>query len=47
MSDKKWIIAICPMCGHVVDVTKLTFGTALESDFAKSRLNEWVGRASP
>lgn len=40
----RWIIAICPMCGHVVDVAKLMFGTELDSEFVKSRLNEWVGR---
>jgi len=40
----RWIIAICPMCGHIVDVTRLTFDTELESAFVKSKANEWVNR---
>lgn len=42
MSDKKWIIAICPWCGQTVDIAKLLLDVQLGRDFIKSRLTEWV-----
>ncbi|MFA5375907.1 MAG: hypothetical protein WC455_09210 [Dehalococcoidia bacterium] len=38
----RWIIAICPMCGRVVDVTKLMLWSALECDFMRVKLVQWV-----
>ena len=38
----RWIIAICPVCGQVTDITKLLLGSSLGTAFVKDRLMEWV-----